>query len=140
MRHPLLALLAFGCPQPEQEPPIPTVSFLSPADGATLAAGEVDVSLLVEDFTLVAHTAAVTPRPPPFPLSLVAQARAHEGEETYEGYAVLRLDDADVATLSETVATVTVEAGAHALEVELFHADGDAFDPPVTAVVGFEAQ
>lgn len=141
MRHTvLLALLALGCPEPvEEEPPVPSAAFLSPSEGVVLAVGDVAVSLLIEDLTLVEQSAARA-RPAPFPLSLVPEARAHEGHVAYEGYAVLRLDGADVATLVETTTTVPVEAGSHVLEVELFHVDGAAFDPPVTAEVSFSAQ
>ncbi|MCK6527701.1 hypothetical protein L6R50_09095 [Myxococcota bacterium] len=138
-------LLPPGC---EEEAEPPEVEFLAPQDGSTVASGTVDVSLVIEHFTLVELEAALRARHAPSRLAQWADALlpgraayAHGGEEFPEGHCVLRLDGVEVATLTSTQGQVTgVEAGQHALEAELVYADGDPLDPPVKVQVGFTAE
>lgn len=137
---PLLALLA--CGDEGEEGPIPTLTFLSPEEGEVISGDTVQVSILVEDFSLVAAEAARSPSPQPMgPLLLLAipSARAHSAEgELAEGFCRLTLDGVDVADLDSTQFELTgVAPGAHSLEGQLFFADGDAYEPVVVASVSF---
>lgn len=135
-----LILLMAACAGKEEEAPTPTVSFLSPEDGATVAAGAVDVTLIVENMTL--EEPVETARAGDALLWLIPgrPAYAHNEGET-EGYAELSLDGVVVAQLGSTQGQLTdVAAGSHTLVAELFYADGDALEPPVTATVGFTAE
>jgi hypothetical protein len=139
----ILAAVAGGCAGSTEEFQ-PALSFLSPADGATVPAGELQVSIVVEEFELVPPSvAAADPARggPALPLLLLpASARAHDEEGVPSGYCDLRLDGVSVASLDSTQLTLTVEAGAHTLEGELRFADGDPLDPPVAASVAFTAE
>lgn len=128
----LMSLLACGSPEPEP----PTVAILAPAEGATVASGDVAVSIVVEHMTLTTEELARAPAL----WSPIPAAWAHEGEGEHAGTAAIRLDGAEVAAITDTVTTLTgVTAGAHTLEVELLD-DGTApFDPPVKAQVAFTA-
>ena len=58
----------------------PTLEFLAPADGASVAAGDVQVSIVVDDFALTAPDAQARSglgSPGPLWLSLLPQALAH---------------------------------------------------------------
>lgn len=120
----------------------PSVSFLAPVADSTVTAGEIAVTLVVDDFELTApETASRAPSPVPLPLRLfVASAEAHNEAGMPAGYCALALDDVAVANLSETQGTVTVAAGAHTLSCELMFADGDALEPAVSASVAFTAE
>ncbi len=120
----------------------PTLSFLEPSADATVPAGDVSVSLLVEDFELVepAATARVRPGFDPTLWLPVSAAHAH-GDEAARGYVVLTLDGGDPIEVSSTQATLSaVAAGEHVLVGELMHEDGEALDPAVTATVTFTAE
>ena len=133
-------LLLTGCPA-EEEPlaETPTIAILSPADGATLSAGEVSVTLVVEHLILGESDTASAQKPWRFP-SLISTAWAHFGEDTPTGFVALSLDGLRIAELEETNTTLQdVGAGEHELSVELFLDDGSPFDPPITASASFEA-
>ena len=104
----------------------PSVTFLAPADASTVAAGDVQVSIDVEDFVLA-------------PPENVGHGHNEEGEPT--GYCELKLDDAEVTQLSETQYTLAaVTAGAHTLACELYFVDGDELEPSVSESISFTAQ
>jgi hypothetical protein len=115
----------------------PAVSFLSPADGATVPAGDVAVSVVVEHFALEQDTARLVPWLSVWTPSV---AYAHsEGEAA--GFVRFSLDDVAVGDVYDTQYTLTaVEAGAHTATAELVYADGDALEPPVSASVAFSAE
>lgn len=102
----------------------PTVIFLAPTDGATVTAGEVQVSLSFEDFVLTAPTARV----------------AHNEEGEPAGYVELSLDGAVVATdLVDPQYTLSgVAAGEHTLDAELYYEDRD--EVGVSASITFTAE
>ena len=122
--------------------PAPTLSFLAPADGATVAAGTVDVTIIVENMTLE-EPGADEARATGGPLLWLlpgGEARAHN-EGTTEGYAELSLDGSVVEDMYSTQTQLAdVAAGAHTLGCELYYADGDALEPPVTAEISFTAE
>ncbi len=94
----------------------PTIDFLQPTDGATVAAGDVSVSLVVDDFTL--------------------QDPAKHNEGAPEGYVAVSVDGAEVLTTGDTQFTLTLdEVGAHTLTAELRYTDGDALEPPAVAEI-----
>lgn len=140
----LMVLLA-GCSGGKEEPAeTPELSILEPAEGATVAAGEVAVSLVVEHFSLVEPGVASLSRPAGFDwswLSLIPAAHAHEDEQTPEGWVALTLDGADAGSVGATVYTLTdVAAGSHTLTAQLVHEDGEPLEPPITATVTFTAE
>lgn len=117
----LMLLVACTAGKDDSAAPDPaTLTLLTPSEGDVVAAGAVSVAVVVEDFLLV------------------DPAKHNDGSP--EGYLQVRLDGADVLTTGATTFTVEdVAAGAHTLEVELYYADGDALEPPVSASVGFTA-
>ena len=133
---PALAVLLAACGAEDTETLPATLSFLTPTDGGTVAAGDVEVSLVVENFDLVAATAKKGIR---F-LGFMPTAWAHnEGEP--EGQIVLTLDGTEVGKLSDTTTTLSaVAAGSHTLDAELVYSDGDALEPAVTASITFTAE
>jgi hypothetical protein len=119
-----LVLLA-ACHGEEPVVYAPSLEFLAPTDGATVTAGDVQVSILVDDFTLMAPEA--------------------HNEGAPAGYCELSLDGVVVSQMETTQFTLAdVAVGAHTLDGELFFADGDAldeeFDAPVTASIAFTAE
>lgn len=143
-RFSLLLVALAGCN--EEVEYNPTLAFLAPAEAATVAVGDVPVSIVVEDFELEAPEAAhATPVPLPLWLRLLVPAAQAHNEGTPAGYCELSLDGAVVTQLAVTQFTLTgVTAGEHTLSGELFFADGDgleeAFSAPVTASVTFTAE
>jgi len=92
--------------------PTPTVAFVSPHDGDTVAAGDVPLSITVTDFLLT------------------DPAKHNEGEP--EGY--LQVDWTDGTTpdsvqTASTTPTITIAtAGSWTLTADLFFEDGDGMD------------
>jgi hypothetical protein len=119
----------------------PALEFLSPADGGTVPAGDVQVSIVVTDFDLVAPetTARLAPV---LPLALLeATALAHDEEGKPSGYVELTLDGAVAGTMDATQFTlVGVTAGPHDLVGELLFADGDPLEDPVIVPIAFTAE
>ncbi|MCC6619951.1 MAG: hypothetical protein IT385_01770 [Deltaproteobacteria bacterium] len=97
------------------------VTFVTPSDGATVAAGgDLAVELALTGFTLLAADA--TPSGP------------------RQGRILLALDDDEAGqTLSATTTTITTPAmGAHELTATLVDAAGEPWDAGASATVGFE--
>lgn len=117
----LFSILAACSGTPEDTATEPaTIDFLSPADGATVAVGDVPVSLVVDGFSLVA---------------------AKHNEGVAEGYIAFSVDGAEVLQSSEAQFTVAIDtAGEHTLRAELFYTDGDALEPAVAAEVTVTAE
>lgn len=107
---PCLALLALACTGDKDSAadtgPQPAVTFLDPLDGGTVTAGDVQLSLIVENFTLT------------------DPAKHNEG--TPEGYLSITVDGGEVVQTASTQITITLAAGAHTVGAGLFYADGDA--------------
>jgi hypothetical protein len=89
----------------EEATPPPSVAWLSPVDGETVAAGDVACSVLVEGFTLI------------------DPAKHNEG--TPEGYLQVSVDASEEMVTASTTFTLPLEAGAHSLGVGLLYSDGD---------------
>lgn len=140
----LAVSLGLGCSDKgdDSATPTPTLSILVPADGATVAAGTVDVTIIVDDMTLE-EPGADEARATGSPLLWLIPGRdalAHN-EGTAEGYAELSLDGSVVAEMYTTQTQLSdVAAGAHTLGCELYYSDGDALEPPVTAEISFTAE
>jgi len=140
----MAGLLLAGCSGGEGEETVeyhPSLEFLDPQDQASVVAGDLQVSVVVEDFELTgpAAGAAVAPSVPVLWLA-PAVAFAHDGEGLPSGYVELRLDGAVVATMDSTQATIQVAVGTHTLEGELRYADGDALEEPVVATISISAE
>jgi len=134
LRFAALSLLV-ACSTPEEIEPA-TLSFLTPADGEAVAAGDVDVSLVVENFALVAPTAKRGIR---F-LGFYPTAWAHN-DDLPQGTISLVLDGGAATSLTATTTTLAgLAAGSHTLSAELLYEDGDSLEPPVTATVTFTAE
>lgn len=106
----IFALTLSGCSGAKDsgsasEEEAPTVSWLSPADGDTVAAGDVACSVLIEGFTL--HD----------------PAKHNDGAPI--GYISVSADGAEVLATGETTFTLPLAAGAHTLTASLFYSDGD---------------
>lgn len=104
----------------------PSIAFLAPEDGAVLNPGPVDISLVVDGFTLVEPT------------------KHTEDGEALSGYIVLSYDDGGT-TLTEstgaTQASITLNGtGTHTIAAELVYDDGDSLDPAVTASVTVDVE
>jgi hypothetical protein len=93
-----------------------TIAFLSPDDGATVAIGDVDFSVVVENFGLV-------------------DLAKHGEEATPEGYIGVSVGGVEVLQTSDTQFTLTLDAaGTVTVEAELFHGDdGDPLDERAVA-------
>jgi hypothetical protein len=136
--HLVLLLTAVGCSGGANEPP--TIAVLSPSDGAAVAAGDVEVSLLVENFELITPGVALRrPRFDPTAWLPIATAEAH-GDEAQRGWIALVLDEEAPVTSGDTQAMlVGVAAGAHVLTATLIHEDGEPADAS-PASVAFTAE
>jgi len=121
MLIPLLFLACTGHPDDTGElAEAPSLSWLTPADGDTVAAGEVACSVVVDDFTL--------------------EDPAKHNEGAPIGYISVSVDGAEVLTTGSTNFTLTLTAGAHDLSAALFYADGDEIEPPVAATVAVSVE
>ena len=141
-------LFTFACKDAADDSALepPTLSILSPEADATVVAGDVAVSLVVEHFVLVEPVASRDSRSDRAFGALMdlmipgGSAAAHTEEGTPEGYISLSLDGTEVLTTGSTQATISVtDAADHTLEAQLFYTDGDELEPPVTASVSFSA-
>jgi hypothetical protein len=92
----------------------PAISWLTPTDGATVTAGDVDASLVVDEFTL--------------------QDPAKHNEGAPEGYIDVAVDGTSAVTTGTTTFTLTLAAGAHDLTAQLFYTDGDEVSATSTAL------
>ena len=89
----------------EEEGAAPAITLLDPLDGDTVPAGDVGLSFIVENFTLI------------------DPAKHNEG--TPEGYISVTVDGAEVLQTASTQVTVTLAAGAHTVGGVLRYEDGD---------------
>ena len=103
-----MLFVLIACAGEEVEEPVaaPTLEWLTPAEGATVAAGSVACSLVVDEFTL--------------------EAPAKHNDGAPIGYLSIAVDGVEVLTTGDTAFDLTLEAGAHTLDAALFFADGDA--------------
>jgi hypothetical protein len=105
----LLALLTActgtGKETGEETFPAPTVEWVAPTDGDTVAAGDVACSVAVGNFTL--------------------QSPAKHNEGQPEGYLSVSVDGTEALQTAETTFTLTLEGGAHTLAGQLYYVDGD---------------
>ena len=108
----LFALIACSGEEVEEPVTAPTVQWLSPADGATIAAGTTAASVVVDDFTL--------------------ESPAKHNEGAPIGYLAISIDGTEVLTTGETTFDLTMDPGAYTLEAALYFVDGDE----VTALDG----
>lgn len=133
----LVTLAAFpACVQEHAHVEPPTVAFLTPTEGESVAQGPVAISLLVEHFVLVEPPAVAAYWSRFLPWS---EAHAHE-EGTPEGFVRLSVDGVEEARVAVPQATLTLTgAGAHTISAELLDADAVSLDPPVTASITIEA-
>ncbi len=140
MRPSILALLVLAACQTSDGGEAPTLTILSPAEGDTVAVGEVQVSVIVENFELfVPGTARLVPFDPTTWLSPAAWA--HGDEASTRGWISMTLDDDDASVLGATQGSLSnVMAGSHALTLQLIHEDGDPVEPAVAATVTFSAE
>lgn len=83
----------------------PTVTWLAPDDGATVAAGDVACSTVIDAFTL--------------------QDPAKHNEGAPIGYVSVSVDGTEVLQAGTTTFTLPLTAGAHDLTAALFYEDGD---------------
>lgn len=101
-----MLMLLLACA--EEEAATPTVAFLSPTDGEAVSVGDLEVTLIVEDFTLAA-------------------AKHNEGRP--EGYVALSWTDGTTdhdVRLTETQGTIALGTpGAWTLTAALAFTDGD---------------
>lgn len=112
----LIALFACAASDDSSTDADATIEFLSPEDGSTVAIGDVDFSVVVENF------------------ALVDLAKHTEGESA-EGYIGVSIDGVEAVQTSDTQFTLTLAtAGTFAVDAELFYGDdGDALDEPAVA-------
>ena len=85
--------------------PASTVQWVTPSDGASVAAGDVACSIAADNFTL--------------------SDPAKHNEGTPVGYISVSVDGVEVQKSGTTTPTVTLGAGSHSLMAQLFSADGD---------------
>jgi hypothetical protein len=110
-----LTLLLLACAAPEGTASAAHLEFLSPRDGDSVPAGVVDVSLLVENFVLVAPK---------------------ENMGTPVGFLVVSVDDEAPWVAHDTVFALSLETpGAVTLSAALIYADGAPLDPVAEAQV-----
>lgn len=116
----ILLLLPLACDGDDVETEPASISFLVPTEGESYPAGELTLSLVVENFSLVAP-------------------KHNDGEA--EGYIEIVLDDDGAMQTDSTTPTITLdEVGEHTLTAGLFYSDGDAVEPAATAEVSFLAE
>jgi len=117
---------------------VPTLRFLAPSEGEQLAAGDVQVALIAEHVVLARTTGAPALPGPWLAVPWSGTAHAHEDESTPSGTLVLSVDGSEGEVLDGTTTTLSgLASGDHTLEAALTTADGDAWDPQVTATVNF---
>lgn len=108
--------------------PVPTLTILAPAYGATLSGSDVTVHFAVENFEIVPATI-----PPD------AEVQHPELNKPNQGHVQMRLNrDPAVNVDSGTAYTFTnLPAGDHTLTIDLVNNDNSALVPPVTFEIEF---
>lgn len=112
----LFALLTLACAPAADAVAPPTVTWLAPADGDAVTAGEVAASVIVDAF------------------SLEDPARHNAG--TPIGYLRVCVDGAEALTTGATAFTLSLTPGEHVLSASLYYADGDAVKTTPEALCG----
>lgn len=112
----LLACADKGHDSGTEEAEAPHLEWLSPADGDTVAAGDVAGSIVVERFTL--------------------EDPAKHSEGGAGGYLSIAVDGAEMLQSGSTTFTIPLQAGAVALSATLFYADGDEILATADALCG----
>lgn len=119
-----------------QDAPVdPTVDILSPVEGEVVGADTLGVTAVTTGFRYEAPDSGLAA----WTAWWLPTAHAHDPGEAPYGYLQWRVDGQDVLATSDPSATLDLSVlsdGAHALQVELFYPDGDAFYPPVVDEVG----
>ena len=110
----LLACTTTDSGEKEEELAAPTIAWLDPADGASVTAGDVSASVVVENFSL--------------------EEPAKHNDGTPIGYISVMVDDVEVLTTGSTTFTLTLAAGAHTLAAQLYFSDGDEVSASSTAL------
>ena len=101
-------LVCSGDKDSEEVSPAPTISWLSPADGDSIAvadAANLACAVIVDHFTLQ------------------DPAKHNEGQPI--GYVLVSVDDTEVLQSGSTNFNLTLEAGSHSLSAQLLYGDGD---------------
>ncbi len=114
----ILSLLLLACdPADDTDVEAPTIAFLTPDDGAVVEVGDVDFSVVVENFTLV--------------------DLAKHNEGVPEGYIGVRVDGEEVLQTGATQFTLAIgTAGDVTVEAELFYGDDEEpLDEPAVATL-----
>lgn len=112
----LLVLTLLACTGKEDDSgaavAAPTVTWLSPTDGATVTAGLVSCSIVIDGFAL--------------------QDPAKHNDGAPAGYIAISVDDAVVLSTGDTTFDLTVGTGPHTLTAQLYYADGDEVSATTT--------
>ena len=105
----LLALALLACTSGKEDDTgstaAPSITWLAPTDGATVTAGLVECSLVIDGFSL--------------------QDPSKHNEGAPSGYVSVSDNDALALSTGETTFSITLAAGAHTLLAQLYYADGD---------------
>lgn len=123
----MLLFLALACPSDGADTaalPDATIGFLSPEAGATVLAGDIDFSVIVENF-------------------LLSDPAKHGDEDaTPTGYIGVRVNGTEVLQSGETQFSLSLATlGAVTIEAELFHGDdGDSLDTPAVATLALTVE
>jgi hypothetical protein len=116
----LLLMTLLACDDDGEALEPATVTFLVPTEGEAYPTGDLQISLVVENFNLVSP-------------------EHNEGEA--EGYVEVTLDNGEPLQTASTTPSVSLdEAGEHTLSAVLFYTDGDAVEPEASATVSFTAE
>lgn len=113
----LLALALLACTSGKEDDSAttaaPSITWLAPTDGATVTAGLVECSLVIDGFSL-------------------QDPSKHNDEGAPSGYVSLSDNDALALSTGETTFSITLSAGAHTLLAQLYYADGDEVSATTT--------
>ncbi len=112
----VLTLLACTAKPDDSAVPAPSIAWLAPTDGSSVAVGPTSCSVVVEAFTL--------------------QDPAKHGEGGAEGYVAVLVDGVATLTTSTTTFDLELSAGPHTLLAQLTYVDGDEVSATATTLCG----